>query len=118
MSKTFFIISSSDLSRPGAAQFRLLAIARGLCEHGAKVNWILIASQVPDSIANDEKYRSISFIKVCKQPAFIKKNKVASYFYRLYLLVSLRQALSHLSCESDHKALFSDGDSFLNLTLI
>jgi len=118
MSKTFFIISSSDLSRPGAAQFRLLAIARGLCEHGAKVNWILIASKVPDSIANDEKYRRINFIQVGKQPTSIINNKLASYFYRLYLLVSLRPTLSHLCRDSDHKALFSVGDSFLNLTLV
>lgn len=118
MSKTFFIISSSDLSRPGAAQFRLLAIARGLCEHGAKVNWILIASKVPDSIANDEKYRRINFIQVGKQPTSIINNKLASYFYRLYLLVSLRPTLSQLCRDSDHKALFSVGDSFINLTLM
>jgi len=118
MGKTFFFISSSDLSRLGAAQFRLLAIARGLSMHGAKVYWILLASKVPDSLLLDEKYKSINFIIVGKQRALINNSKVASYFYRLYLLISLGPVLRSLCCDSDHKALFSVGDGFLNLIMI
>jgi len=118
MGKTFFFISSSDLSRLGAAQFRLLAIARGLSEHGAKVYWILLASKVPDSLSLDEKYQSINFKSVGKQRALINNSKVASYFYRLYLLISLGPVLRPLCCDSDHKALFSVGDGFLNLIMI
>lgn len=118
MSKTFFIISSSDLSRPGAAQFRLLAIARGLCEHGAKVNWILIASKVPDSIVIDEKYRSINFVSVGEQGYVANKGRIVAFLYRLYLLVTLGQVTSKLTSDNGAKALFSVGDSFINLMLI
>lgn len=118
MNKTFFFISSSDLSRPGAAKFRLLAIARGLCEHGAKVNWILLASKVPDSIANDDKYKSINFISVGKRRGIAVNCKVFAYLYRLLLLANLGPVVRKHVFASDIKAFFSVGDSFVNLMLI
>lgn len=118
MGKTFFFISSSDLSKPGAAQFRLLAIARGLCEHGAQVNWILIASRAPDSIANDEKYRSINFVSVGELGHLANKGKIVAFLYRMYLLFTLGQVTSKLTLGTGAKALFSVGDSIVNLMLI
>lgn len=118
MGKTFFFVSSSNLSRPGAAQFRLLAIARGLSEHGARVNWILLATIVPHSIAHDEKYQSINFEIVGKRGKLVTMSRLCAYVYRFLLLATLGTVIRHQCFDSDHKALFSIGDSFLNLIML
>lgn len=118
MSRALILISSSDLTKPAADQFRFLAIARGVSEHGVLVNWLLLASKLPGYIANDSKYQGINFISFGKTSSAIRKSKAALYLYRLFQLASLAPVISSLRIKSDQNALFSVGYSFTNLMLI
>lgn len=116
--KTVFFIDSADLSRPSAANFRKLAIARALCEQGVDVIWSLLASSITPEIADDLYYKQIRFISIGQCRGLLSKNKHLLYLYRTLLLLGMGSKLKALKDDGNTVACFTSGYNFLHLLIL
>lgn len=97
MKKTFLFVNVCDTSKPSAVLNRFLAIARGLCEGGDSVYWILLASKLTSVIAEDSSYSTIKFITIGRSKALLLKNKHFIYIYRCLLYTKLARVVDKIS---------------------
>lgn len=116
--KSILFVTSADFTKPSAGTNRLLAIARGLCENGIKVYWVLTAAPQFPEVTDDAHYKQINFVRVGKHHKSLCKIKLIMYLYRLFLLVLLRFSLMSVLNDDKLSACFSTGDDFLHLWLI
>lgn len=117
-SKSIVFVTSTDFTKASAATNRLLAIARGLCENGVSVSWILLASTSTEHIIKDKAYSEISFFHLSKSIDKRHDNRYILLLYRIVSLCKLSKNLKAIERKHPVNACFTVGSEWFFLYII